>query len=224
MSPQQNKKSTANLPRRPVKAPFFDRDIHVVARDLLGRDLIRHRGGVVLRARIVEVEVYEGPNDAASHASSGVPTARTEPMFGDPGTIYVYTVYGMHQCLNLRAPSSVGPGAILIRACRPLQGKAYMALARGLVDAIEDYDDDESMQRNLMSGPAKLCQALTIDTDFSGTSIGDELSLAEGEAILKAEPTRIKATARIGLNKKTCGECTERPWRYVVADSKWASR
>ena len=221
MSPQENKKSTPILPRRRLSADFFARDIHVVARDLVGRVLGRSVHGTERRGRIVEVEVYEGPNDAASHARSGEPTARTEPMFAEPGTLYVYTIYGMYQCLNIRAPSTPGPGAILIRACAPLNARAAMAVSRGLIESSQDYA--ASMERRLMSGPGKLCQALHIDPSLSGQLLGDEVWLEVGQPVVERQPDRLRATARIGLNRKTCGDCTDRLWRYVLCDSPWTS-
>ena len=224
MSPRENKKSTAELPESSISAPslgqaFFEREIHRVAQDLLGRDLVRFREGVKLVARIVEVEVYEGANDPASHARQGVPTARTQPMFADPGTLYVYTIYGIYQCLNVRVPSKTGPGAILIRACEPRQGHQVMARGRGLIDREEEYRS--KMAKKLLSGPAKICQALDIDTGLSGEMIGDDLWLSPGSPVAAG---RIESTPRIGLNPRRCGECVEWPWRYVVRDSTWASR
>ncbi len=195
-----------------IPTDFFDRDIHVVARDLLGRDLVRETDGTLRSGRIVEVEVYEGSNDRASHARTGTPTARTAPMFADPGTLYVYTIYGIHQCLNLRAPSEIGPGAILIRACQPLQGLAAMAQSRGLATVRE---------KRLLRGPAMICQALHLGPEHSGLLIGDLLALHQGSPVASDQVHR---TPRIGLNRETCGTCTDRPWRYTVKDSPWLSR
>lgn len=222
MSPQANKKSTTNLPDDTSSADFFARPIHQVARDLLGRVLTRTVDGTGRRGRIVEVEVYEGANDAASHARSGQPTERTAPMFGPPGTLYVYTIYGMYQCLNIRAPSSAGPGAVLIRACEPLDGNAHMAVSRGLIEAPKDYHG--GLDSKLMSGPGKLCQAFDIGTDISGRPIGGPLQLEPGRALWRRQPDRVEATPRIGLNPTTCGECVDWPWRYVVGDCAWTSR
>lgn len=201
---------------------FFDRDIHAVAKDLLGRELVRRLGAEERRGRIVEVEVYEGANDRASHARSGVPTERTAPMYAEPGTIYVYTIYGTYQCLNLRAPSKVGPGAILIRACEPLGEPAPMAISRGLIGGPEEYR--QGLAKKLMSGPGKLCQALEIGTALSGKLLGHELSIEEGEPLWEQNPDRIAQTTRIGLNPKTCLGCEKRLWRYIIAGSPWLSR
>ena len=196
--------------------PFFERDIHIVAQDLLGRDLEHEHAGVLRRGRIVEVEVYEGANDRASHARSGKPTERTAPMFAAPGTIYVYRIYGRYLCLNIRAPSTDGPGAILVRACAPLVGLAAMAAGRGLVDHPQEFD--ESMVGRLMSGPAKLTQALGISAAMSGELVGERLWVRQGEPVAE-----ILATTRLGLNRATCGPCVDRPWRYVVRGSPWLS-
>lgn len=205
-----------------LEAGFFHRDVHDVARDLLGRNLARKVSGQIRRGRIVEVEVYEGENDLASHARSGEPTERTAPMFAEPGTIYVYTIYGMYHCLNLRAPASGGPGAILIRACEPLVGREEMALSRGLVEERAQYR--RGLAKKLMSGPGKLCQALDIRPSLSGRPIGGELFVEIGEPVWRVDPRQVEATERVGLNPKTCGECVNWPWRYVISGSEWASR
>ncbi len=204
--------SSSNKVER-LGATFFDRGIHEVARDLVGRDLVRSISGKKRVGRITEVEVYEGANDRASHARSGEPTERTRPMFAEPGTIYVYTIYGMYQCLNFRAPSRAGPGAILIRSCIPYQGRAEMAVDRGLVREASGYS--EKLDKKLMSGPAKICQALSIGTELSGSMVGEEVYVARGEPVWRVEPDRVMASVRVGLNRKTCGKCVDRKWRYL---------
>lgn len=200
---------------------FFARNIHEVARDLLGRDLVRVVDGETLRGRIVEVEVYEGANDAASHARKGEPTERTRPMFAEPGTVYVYTIYGMYQCLNLRAPSAPGPGAILVRACRPMAGQTKMAVGRGIVDDPSQYGGGRD--EDLLSGPGKLCQGLWIGPELTETKVGHALWLEAGSPIWNRQPDRVETTERVGLNPKTCGESAQWPWRYIVGDSPWTS-
>ncbi|MFU8806336.1 MAG: DNA-3-methyladenine glycosylase, partial [Bradymonadaceae bacterium] len=112
---------------------YFEQEIHGLARDLLGRALLRRIEGQWVGGSIVEVEVYLGGKDPASHARSGVPTERTWPMFGPAGLAYVYKIYGMYHCLNIAAPPEEGAGAILIRACEPLIGLEAMASGRNLV-------------------------------------------------------------------------------------------
>ena len=198
-----------------IEEEFFARPIHEVAQDLLGRDLYRGER----RGRIVEVEVYEGKNDGASHARKGVPTGRSWPMFGPPGTIYVYQIYGRYHCLNLRAGREEEPGAILIRACEPLEGLKEMARGRGL-----EIDGEECLKRSvrkLMSGPARLTQALGVDKSLNGRPVGEGLVLESGSPPGMAQ---IMRTPRVGLNRKTCGSCVDWQWRYLIADSIWVSR
>ncbi|RVU42764.1 DNA-3-methyladenine glycosylase [Lujinxingia sediminis] len=183
-----------------VGRAFFAREIHEVARDLLGRELWVGEQG----ARIVEVEVYEGANDAASHARSGVPGARTWPMFAEPGRIYVYRIYGMHRCVNLRAPSRVGPGAILVRAAEPLAGF-----------------EARVWQKRRLSGPALLCKEMGIDERFSGAWVGQGIVVRKGMPVADAEVGR---SARVGLNAERCGEAARWRWRYAIKDSPWFSR
>ncbi len=206
---------------RPLGQVFFERHIHEVARDLLGRDLVRTVEDVELRGRIVEVEVYEGANDAASHARKGEPTTRTRPMFATPATLYVYRIYGIYHCLNLRAPSGPGPGAILVRACRPLAGLGRMAMGRGFVDQAVEYEGQKD--KSLMSGPGKLCQAMEIGLELTETVVGEEIELQAGNPVWREDPERVEATPRVGLNPATCKEAANWKWRYIVGDSPWTS-
>ena len=143
------------------------------ARALLGQTLVR-RGRRPLAARIVEVEAYLGFEDPAAHAYRGR-TPRTEPLFGPPGTIYVYFVYGMHHCLNLAVDRPGVPGCVLIRAAEPLG----------------DHPADAGR------GPGRLCRFLGLDTRESGRhlfSAGARLTLREGPS-----PPHIEVSTRIGI-------------------------
>jgi DNA-3-methyladenine glycosylase len=165
------------------------------ARALLGTVLARRRGGRRLRARIVETEAYLGARDPAAHAFRGR-TARTEPLWGPPGTVYVYFVYGMHHCLNLAVDREGVPGCVLIRAAEPLE---------------------DGLAPDALSGPGRLCRALEIDTRLSGAHLFDQrsgLTLEPG-----TPPRRIGTTPRVGIR-----QAAERPLRFFDADSDAVSR
>ena len=128
---------------------FYDRDTVTVARDLLGKRLVRIEDGVVMSGVICETEAYGHADDPASHAHRRR-TERNSAMFGQTGRAYVYFTYGMHHCFNVvaRAPG-VAAGAVLIRAILPCQGMDSMIRNRG-------------RDQNIADGPAKLAQALGI--------------------------------------------------------------
>ncbi len=158
---------------------------------LLGHVLVRRLGRRVVAARLVEVEAYTGPDDPAAHASRGR-TPRTEPLFGPPGTLYVYFVYGMHHCLNLAVERRGVPGCVLLRAAEPLAGSGLAPRA--------------------LAGPGRLCRALGLDTRHSGLHLFDPragLTLREGRA-----PARVCVARRVGIRR-----AAERELRFYDPDS-----
>ena len=164
------------------------------ARFLLGHVLVRRTADGLRAARIVETEAYLGASDPAAHAFRGR-TARTEPLWGPAGTVYVYFIYGMHYCLNLAAEQEGSPGCVLVRAAEPL----WEAPATHL------------------SGPGRLCRGLEIDTALSGAHLfapGSALYLRAGRP-----PSRVGTSARIGITK-----AAERPLRFFDADSPAVTR
>jgi DNA-3-methyladenine glycosylase len=159
------------------------------ARFLLGQLLVRRDGRRVRAARIVETEAYLGQGDPAAHSFRGR-TARTEPLWGGPGTIYVYFIYGMHHCLNLAVEREGSPGCVLIRAAEPLAG----------------------LEPGSTRGPGRLARALGLDTGHSGGHVFDRSSrlyLREG-----TPPARVGVTPRIGIQK-----AAERRLRFYDAAS-----
>src|SRR3990172_4976408 len=130
---------------------FYARDTETVARELLGKVLVREVNGRAVRCRIVETEAYYGQNDPASHAARGR-TKRNSVMFGRPGRAYVYFNYGVHHLLNVVCEVEGTAGAVLIRAVQPVKG-VRLLLANRPVDNI----------KRLTNGPGKLTQALAVN-------------------------------------------------------------
>lgn len=185
---------------RPLPRRFYSRDPVEVARDVVGRVLVRDLPGERLVGRIVEAEAY-APTDPASHTFGG-PTRRNATMFGPPGHAYVYVSHGIHHCLNL---TTGGAAAVLIRALEPLEGAEGMARRRRLTDP-----------RLLCAGPGRLCQALDITLAEDGLDLvsRDSLWVAEGRA---AED--VVTTPRVGLSV-----AVDVPWRFVERGTRFASR
>jgi DNA-3-methyladenine glycosylase len=179
---------------------FYRRDPKVVAKQLLNKVLVHgERTG-----RIVEVEAYCGPVDPGSHAYRGK-TLRNTSMFGPPGLLYVYFTYGMHWCANAVCGDEDEGLAVLLRAVAPMGGIELMRAARGPV---------ARRDRDLCSGPAKLCQAFAIDGAYDGADLvtGDRGLMIIDDGM--PPPRRPGNSLRVGL---TAG--AEHPWRwYVPAD------
>jgi DNA-3-methyladenine glycosylase len=179
----------------PLGRDFYRRDPRLVAPDLLNKVLVRGDRS----ARIVEVEAYCGPIDPGSHAYRGR-TNRNATMFGPPGGLYVYFTYGMHWCANAVCGDEDEGVAVLLRAAVPLSGIAEMYAARGRA---------ARRDRDLCSGPAKLCEAFGLDKSFDGA---DLVTSDRGVTIIDdatPPPPMPGNSARIGL---TAG--AEHPWRW----------
>jgi DNA-3-methyladenine glycosylase len=152
------------MTRQILGKDFFGRHTPSVARELLGKKLVRNYKGQLLTGMVIETEAYLGAQDSASHAFRGK-TSRNAPMFGPAGLAYVYLIYGLHNMLNVGTETEDVPGAILIRSIVPIAGIACMEALRGC------------RGKALTNGPAKLCQALAIDRRLHG------LDLTRGEAL-----------------------------------------
>jgi len=182
---------------------FYERCVVDVAKDLLGKLLIRRIDGQVLIGRIVEAEAYRGPDDPASHAYRGK-TERNKVMFDRGGLAYIYLAYGIHRLLNVTAEPPGKPAAVLIRALEPIKGVEVMRRFRGTSDL-----------RALTSGPGRLTEALSIDLKLNGLDLtsSDELFIADDEF----RAFKIASSPRIGVRDK-------RRWRFYVEGNKFVSR
>lgn len=139
-----------------LKRSFYKRDVLTVAKELLGKILVRTDSKFLLAGKIVEVEAYDGSFDQAAHTYIGR-TKRNEIMFGVGGYLYVYFTYGAHYCCNVVTGVKGQGTAVLIRAVEPVNGIERMYLNR-----YGEYLPDEKDKYNLTSGPGKVCKALGI--------------------------------------------------------------
>jgi len=169
-----------------LKKSFYARDALAVARELLGKKLVRKINGRVLSGLICETEAYMGSTDSASHAFKGK-TPRNAVMFCPAGVAYVYFVYGKHYLLNIVTAEEQNPQAILIRALIPLEGIRHMQRNRG------------GKGKDLTGCPAKLCQALTVNMALNGWDLvaGEKLWVEAGPSIADKY---IKKGPRIGID------------------------
>jgi DNA-3-methyladenine glycosylase len=194
----------------PVPAAFYVRDPREVAVDLLNKLLI-HEDPVhgPIGGRIVEVEAYLGAGlDPGSHAFRG-PGKRNATMFGAPGRLYVYFTYGMHWCSNVVCNPSGGGGAVLMRALAPLVGLDVMWTRR----------PKARRERDLCSGPARLCQALGLTGDLDGADLSSgPVRLLDDGTPPRSEPGN---SVRIGLSP---GKGDDSPWRWFVPGDPNVSR
>lgn len=201
---------------KPLPVSFYRRPVEAVARDLLGRLLVRQVEGERLVVRLVETEAYLGAPDAASHAAGGRRTARNESLYLPGGYAYVYFVYGMHFCLNAVAGRRDEGGAVLLRAGEPVAGEARMRALRGLAG--------ERGRRvrpgDVAGGPGRLCHALGVDRAFDGVPLyRGPLRILSGEPV----PDAAVATGpRIGV--AYAGEAAAWPLRFAVAGNPHVSR
>lgn len=204
--------SVRSAPR--LRRNFFDRDARVVARELLGKLLVRCEGRSLLAGRVVECEAYLGPEDPAAHAFIGK-TERNAVLFGPAGHAYVYFIYGNHYCTNASCMPAGNGGGVLLRALEPVIGVEAMAAARGVQLSAGPRT---SQLRLISSGPGRLSQALAItrarDNGKDFTSTRSDLWFADdGYAV-----PQVRATPRIGLTK-----AADRPLRFIIAGNPFVS-
>jgi DNA-3-methyladenine glycosylase len=180
---------------RKLPRAFYDRDTILVARELLGKHLVHLSNGIERVGRIVETEAYLGPHDLAAHSARGR-TARTEVMFGPPGHVYVYFIYGMYFCMNIVTEREGHASAVLLRALEPVKNVGRAC------------------------GPGLLCRALEIDRRLNGHDLlSDDFFVA---APPKEKAIRIVKRPRVGVDYAK--HWAKRHLRFYVAGNPWVSR
>lgn len=187
---------------------FYARDTLTVARDLLGQYLVRIYNGEELICRITETEAYIGRCDKACHAYGYKRTNRTETLFAQPGTAYIYLIYGMYNCLNFVTEAEGEPAAVLIRSLEVVSGENTVKKLRypTSTDKMTAYQ-----RKNFLNGPGKLCKGLSLDRSMNGTDLtGNVLYVAcSGEV-----PKQIYTGPRIGIDYAE--EAVHFPWRFWI--------
>jgi DNA-3-methyladenine glycosylase len=192
----------------PSDRRWFDRSARDLAPDLLGAILVHDSDDGRVAVRLVETEAYLGPEDLAAHSARGR-TPRNAPMWGPPGHLYVYRIYGLHDCVNIVCGPGDKPEAVLLRAGEVVEGEALARSRRG----------PRADGRRLASGPGNLGQALGIDRGLSG------VDLLDGPVRLRpavASPHRVTRGPRIGVGY--AGAWAARPLRFHITDDPHVSR
>ncbi|MDO8549187.1 MAG: DNA-3-methyladenine glycosylase [Ignavibacteria bacterium] len=198
-------------PFKKLPKSFYTRDVLTVAKELLGKVLIKKEEGSLLAGKIVEVEAYDGSIDEAAHTFIGR-TKRNEIMFNDGGYFYVYFTYGAHFCCNVVTGKKDHGTAVLIRAAEPLAGIERMSLNR-----FNKILLSEKEKLNLTSGPGKVCEAFDITREHYGIDLtGDKIFILDRP---KLKSNQIVISKRIGIKKSV-----ELPWRFYIKDNLYISK
>ncbi|MHA1488190.1 MAG: DNA-3-methyladenine glycosylase [Promethearchaeota archaeon] len=186
---------------------FFVRDTQIVARELLGKYLVRKTNKGSMIGKIMEVEAYLGPTDKACHCYNYKKTEKTKIMYMKPGTIYIYYIYGIYFCFNVITEPKGMPCAVFIRKLFPIDGIDLMKEFRN-VKVGKDF-------KNLIDGPSKICMALNMTKDkFNGKdscASDSKLFFTEGESIKEKD---IILKKRIGINYAE--EDKDRLLRFII--------
>lgn len=181
---------------------FYNQQTLKVAKQLLGKFLIRKYRGKNYIGKIVETEGYCGFKDKASHASRGI-TERNKIIFGQPGYVYIYMIYGMYHCLNIVTEKEKYPAATLIRAVEPVYGK------------------DAKFYVSKTDGPGKLCREFKIKKSLNGEDLLGNKIWIEDRGV-KIPNKDIVEAKRIGIDY--AGNCKNYLWRFYIKSNEFVSK
>ena len=198
---------------------FYSIDALTLSKKLLGKVLVNEVNGKIFKGIIVETEAYIGAIDKASHAYGGRRTERTETLYGEPGIVYVYSIYGMYFCFNgICGEKDVAEG-VLIRGLEPLEGLDEMSLN----SFNKHYEELTKAQiKNLTNGPSKLCIAMNINKSNNTKELIKENSLYIEDYNIEVLPSNIVETTRIGIDYAE--EAVHFPWRFYIKDNPYVSK
>jgi DNA-3-methyladenine glycosylase len=198
-------------PFKKLPKSFYTRNVLTVAKELLGKVLVKKNDELVVAGKIVEVEAYDGLIDEAAHTFIGR-TKRNEIMFNEGGYFYVYFTYGAHFCCNIVTGKKDHGTAVLIRAVEPLAGIERMSLNR-----FNKILLSEKEKLNLTNGPGKVCEAFGITREHYGLDLTGEKIFILDRPKLKSK--QIITSKRIGIKKSS-----ELPWRFYIKDNPFVSK
>jgi DNA-3-methyladenine glycosylase len=194
-----------------IPRSFYRReDVVIIAQELLGKMLFSQFDTVLTVGIIVETEAYAGVTDRASHAFGNRRTARTEVMYSEGGTAYVYLCYGVHSLFNVVTNKKDVPDAVLIRAIKPVIG----------IDTMLRRSGKSFMDKSFGTGPGRLSKIMGIHFSHSGMDLTKQPSGLTGQGIwLEDEgrtvlPENIITGTRIGV--KYAGRDALRPYRFRI--------
>lgn len=200
-----------------VNKNFYNRSAIDVAKDLLGKVLVREIDGKILKGKIVETEAYIGEGDKACHAYNGRRTKRTEPLYEEGGITYIYFIYGLYYCFNVVTREKNIAEAVLIRAIEPLNELDYISQIRYK----KDFNSLTKTQiKNLANGPSKLCLAYLIDKDLNRYKLYEKGEIYIEE--YQSEGFEIVEAKRIGI--EYAEEAKDFMWRFYVKNNNFISK
>ena len=201
-----------------LEKDFFKQGALDLAKDLLGKILVRECDGRILKGKIVETEAYIGEIDKASHAYNGRRTERTEPLFREGGIAYVYFIYGKYFCFNVISGIENKGEGVLIRAIEPLNEFDYLAEKR----FNQNYDElTKAKEKALTNGPSKLCLAYSIDKSDNYKKLYEKGNLYI-EDNYEDNLFEIVESKRIGIDYAE--EAIDFLWRFYIKDNKFVSK
>lgn len=198
------------MPKLPISF-YQQRDVQLLAQQLLGKQLFTNVNGIITGGTIVETEAYNGITDKASHAYGGRFTPRTAVMYQLGGLSYVYLCYGIHYLFNVVTGLENEPHAVLIRGIEPLEGISTMLQRRKMT----------SLAPRITAGPGALAQALGIDKRLNAKDLqGDEVWIEDNS--IDKNAMEIIASPRVGV--AYAEDHALLPWRYYIKGNKFVSK
>ena len=203
-----------------LQREFYTRDTLLVAKELLGKYIVRRIGKRFLVGKIVETEAYIGPKDKASHSYQWKVTKRNLAEFLEGGHVYIYLCYGMYWQLNITTSENCTPECVLIRAIEPIIKSKDFGNSKYQAPNPKQILNSKLRIKNIASGPGKLCKWLKLDKSFYGEDLvtSKRIWLEEGK---KIPPSKIITTKRIGIDY--AGKWKDKPWRFYIKNNPFVS-